>query len=79
MESEKVFFGGISVYLEQYVPYFVTASLARSLGDSKPMLRLASRRSISTVRRCWGNDRLDVEREDGFQHKEIEKLLIGPN
>ena len=48
VSDEKVFFGGISVYLEQYVPAFRNSPrwLDR-LWDSKLMLDLASRRSIS--------------------------------
>src|SRR6266536_2741193 len=49
VSQEEVFFGGISVYLEQYVPMFRNSPrwLDR-LWDSKPMLQLASRRSSTS-------------------------------
>jgi glycosyltransferase involved in cell wall biosynthesis len=76
VSQERVFFGGISVYLEQYVPMFRNSPrwLDR-LWDSKPMLTLASRRSISTSPRMLGEMTVSMLKgEDGFQHKEIEKL-----
>ncbi len=76
VSQERVFFGGISVYLEQYVPLFRDSPrwLDR-LWDSKPMLTLASRRSISTSPKMLGEMTVSMLRgEDGFQHKEIEKL-----
>jgi glycosyltransferase involved in cell wall biosynthesis len=77
VSQERVFFGGISVYLEQYVPLFRNSPhwLDR-LWDSKPMLTLASRRSISTSPKMLGEMTVSMLRgEDGFQHKEIEKLI----
>ncbi len=76
VSQEKVFFGGISVYLEQYFPLFRNSPpwLDR-LWDSKAMLHLASRRSISTSPKMLGEMTVSMLRgEDGFQHKEIEKL-----
>jgi len=76
VSQERVFFGGISVYLEQYVPMFRDSPrwLDR-LWDSKPMLTLASRRSISTSPKMLGEMTVSMLKgEDGFQHKEIEKL-----
>jgi glycosyltransferase involved in cell wall biosynthesis len=76
VSQERVFFGGISVYLEQYVPLFRDSPrwLDR-LWDSKPMLTWASRRSISTSPKMLGEMTVSMLRgEDGFQHKEIEKL-----
>lgn len=76
VSQERVFFGGISVYLEQYVPMFRDSPrwLDR-LWDSKSMLTLASRRSISTSPKMLGEMTVSMLRgEDGFQHKEIEKL-----
>jgi len=76
VSQERVFFGGISVYLEQYVPIFRNSPrwLDR-LWDSKSMLTLASRRSISTNPKMLGEMTVSMLRgEDGFQHKEIEKL-----
>src|SRR5918995_607762 len=76
VSNDKVFFGGISVYLEQYVPMFRNSPrwLDR-LWDSKPMLALASKRSISTSPKMLGEMTVSMLKgEDGFQRKEIEKL-----
>jgi glycosyltransferase involved in cell wall biosynthesis len=76
VSQERVFFGGISVYLEQYYRLFRNSPrwLDR-LWDSKPMLDLASRRSISTSPKMLGEMTVSMLRaEDGFQHKEILKL-----
>lgn len=76
VSQEKVFFGGISVYLEQYIPLFRNSPrwLDR-LWDSKPMLGLASRRSISTSPKMLGEMTVSMLKgEDGFQRKEILKL-----
>ncbi|HEV8367400.1 MAG TPA: glycosyltransferase family 4 protein [Pyrinomonadaceae bacterium] len=74
---EKVFFGGISVYLEQYLPVFRNSpTWLDRLWDSKPMLQMASRRSISTSPKMLGEMTVSMLKgEDGFQHKEITKLL----
>lgn len=76
VSQEKVFFGGISMYLEQYVPMFRNSPRwIDRLWDSKPMLKLASRRSISVSPKMLGEMTVSMLKgEDGFQHKEIEKL-----
>jgi glycosyltransferase involved in cell wall biosynthesis len=76
VSQKKVFLGGISVYLEQYFPLFRNSPwwLDR-LWDSKAMLNLASRRSISTSPKMLGEMTVSMLKgEDGFQHKEIDKL-----
>lgn len=76
VSNDKVFFGGISVYLEQYVPMFRNSPrwLDR-IWDSKPMLALASKRSISTSPKMLGEMTVSMLKgEDGFQRKEIKKL-----
>ncbi|HWN09163.1 MAG TPA: glycosyltransferase family 4 protein [Pyrinomonadaceae bacterium] len=77
VSGDKVFFGGISVYLEQYVPLFrKSPRWLDRLWDSTPMLRLASRRSISTSPKMLGELTVSMLKgEAGFQKKEIEKLL----
>jgi glycosyltransferase involved in cell wall biosynthesis len=72
----KVFFGGISVYLEQYVPLFrKSPRWLDRLWDSTPMLQLASRRSISTSPKMLGELTVSMLKgEAGFQNKEILKL-----
>jgi len=73
----KVFFGGISVYLEQYVPLFrKTPRWLDRLWDATPVLQLASRRSISTSPKMLGELTVSMLRgESGYQQKEIAKLL----
>ena len=76
VSNDKVFFGGISVYLEQYVPMFRNSPrwLDR-VWDSKPMLALASKRSLSVSPKMLGEMTVSMLKgEDGFQRKEIEKL-----
>ena len=77
VSEHKVFFGGISVYLEQYVPLFrKSPRWLDRLWDSTPMLQLASRRSISTSPKMLGELTVSMLKgEEGFQHKEISKLL----
>lgn len=77
VSNDKVFFGGISVYLEQYVPMFrKTPRWLDRLWDSNAMLKLASKRSISTSPKMLGEMTVSMLKgEDGFQRKEIEKML----
>jgi glycosyltransferase involved in cell wall biosynthesis len=77
VSRDKVFFGGISVYLEQYLPFFRDSpNWLDRLWDSKSMLDMASRRSISTSPKMLGEMTVSMLKgEDGFQHKEIAKLL----
>ena len=77
VSGDKVFFGGISVYLEQYLPFFRNSPrwLDR-IWDSSFMLKLASRRSIATSPRTLGELTVSMLKgADGFQSKEISKLL----
>ncbi|MBA3256837.1 MAG: glycosyltransferase family 4 protein [Pyrinomonadaceae bacterium] len=76
VSQERVFLGGISVYLEQYFPLFrKSPRWLDRLWDSKAILHLASRRSISTSPKMLGELTVSMLRgEDGFQHKEIAKL-----
>jgi len=77
VSGDKVFFGGISVYLEQYVPFFRhSPKWIDSLWDSSLMLKLAARRSISTSPKMLGELTVSMLKgENGFQRKEISKLL----
>ena len=69
--------GGISAYLEQYVPVFrKTPRWLDRIWDSKTVLSLASRRSISVNPKMLGEMTVSVLKgEDGFQRKEIDKLI----
>src|SRR6478672_11871661 len=74
---DKVFFGGVSVYLEQYLPIFrKSPKWLDGIWDSKPMLSFASRRSISTSPKMLGEMTVSMLKgEAGFQQKEIAKML----
>lgn len=77
VSRDHVVLGGISAYLEQYVPFFrTTPSWLDRLWDSKTVLSLASRKSISTNPKMLGEMTVSVLKgEDGFQRKEIDKLI----
>jgi glycosyltransferase involved in cell wall biosynthesis len=77
VSRDHVVLGGISAYLEQYVPFFrKTPRWLDRLWDSKAVLSLASRRSISTNPKMLGEMTVSVLKgEDGFQRKEIDKFL----
>lgn len=77
VSNDHVALGGISAYLEQYVPLFRrTPAWLDRLWDSKAALSLASRKSISVNPKMLGEMTVSVLRgEDGFQRKEIYKLI----
>lgn len=77
VSEHKVFFGGVSVYLEQHSNLFRRAPrwLDR-LWDAPLVLRLLSRMSISTDPHLLGELTVSVLRgQDGPQQKELAKLL----
>lgn len=77
VSRDHVVLGGISAYLEQYVPFFRrTPAWLDRLWDSKAVLSLASRKSLSTNPKMLGEMTVSVLKgEDGFQRKEIQKLI----
>ena len=77
VSQPKVFFGGISIYLQQYVSLFRKSPwVLDRLWDSKLMLKLAARRSISTSPKLLGELTVSMLRgEDGNQRKELLKML----
>lgn len=77
VSQEQVFFGGISVFLEQHSALFRhTPRLLDRLWDSPRALRLASKRQIKVDPKSLGEMTLSMLRgERGFQAKEIVKLL----
>ena len=77
VSHNHVVLGGISAYLEQYVPLFrKTPRWLDRLWDSKTALNLATRRSISTNPKMLGEMTVSVLKgEDGFQRKEIDKFI----
>jgi len=77
VSQRKVFFGGISVYLQQHMPVFrKTPWLLDRLWDSSFALKMASRRSIPVDPRMLGELTISMLKgEDGFQRKELMKLI----
>ena len=77
VSRDKVFFGGISVYLEQHVPLFRrTPWFMDRLWDWAPLLRFASKRQIKVDPALLGGMTVSMLRgADGFQRKEVEKLV----
>lgn len=77
VSNEHVVLGGISAYLEQYVPLFrKTPRWLDRLWDSKTALNLATRRSLSTNPKMLGEMTVSVLKgEGGFQRKEIDKFI----
>ena len=77
VSREQVFFGGISVFLEQHSSLFRhTPRFLDKLWDSSWALRLASKRQIKVDPKSLGELTVSMLRgEHGFQAKEIGKLL----
>jgi glycosyltransferase involved in cell wall biosynthesis len=73
----RVFFGGISVYLQQRAGFFRRAPrVIDRLLDSPWLIRVASSGSISTDPKSLGEMTISMLKgEDGFQRKEFEKML----
>jgi glycosyltransferase involved in cell wall biosynthesis len=76
VSQAKVLFGGISVYLEQYLGLFrKTPAFLDRLWDAPWALKLAARRSIQVNPRRLGEMTVSMlQGEAGHQRKEIEKL-----
>lgn len=77
VSTDRVLFGGVSVYLQQHLGFFRrTPWLLDKLWDSKAFLKFVSKRSISVDPRGLGALTVStLEGERGFQRKEIEKLV----
>jgi len=77
VSQEKVFFGGISVYLQQRLGLFRKTPWALDrVWDSPFLLKQAARRQIPTSPQFLGEFTVSVlEGERGFQQKEVEKLV----
>ena len=77
VSGRQVFFGGISVFLEQHSSIFRrTPKFLDRLWDSDWALRLATRRQIPVNPKSLGEMTVSMLRGDrGFQRKEIRKLL----
>ena len=77
VSRDRVLFGGISVYLQQYVPLFrTTPRLLDRLWDSPAIIRALAGRAISTDARRLGELTISMLRgEQGALHKEFAKLV----
>jgi glycosyltransferase involved in cell wall biosynthesis len=76
VSTDRVLFGGVSVYLQQHLGVFRhTPWLLDKLWDSKAFLKFVSKRSIPVDPSGLGAlTTSTLEGERGFQRKEIEKL-----
>ncbi|MBZ5596455.1 MAG: glycosyltransferase family 4 protein [Acidobacteriia bacterium] len=77
VSRQRVFFGGVSVYLEQHLSLFrSTPAWLDGIWDSMPVLKAASRRSIAVSPHDLGELTLSMLRgEHGRQRKEFGKLM----
>jgi len=77
VSSRKVLFGGVSVYLEQHVPFFRrTPAFLDRLWDSTAVLKLASRRQIKVDPKVLGEMTVSMlQGPEGFQRKEFDKMM----
>ncbi|HET8644604.1 MAG TPA: glycosyltransferase, partial [Vicinamibacteria bacterium] len=77
VSGERVFFGGISVYLQQHVGLFRrTPAVLDFLWDIPAVIRAAAGRGVSVDPRALGELTVSTLRgEEGFQAKEVRKLV----
>jgi glycosyltransferase involved in cell wall biosynthesis len=77
VSAPHVFFGGVSVFLEQHVPLFRhTPAFLDRVWDSTAALRLASKHQIKVDPAALGSMTVSMLKgADGFQRKEVEKML----
>lgn len=77
VSDEHVFFGGISVYLQQHVPLLRrTPAVLDFLWDIPGVIKAATGRGVSTSAKDLGELTVSTLRgEEGFQAKEIRKLV----
>jgi glycosyltransferase involved in cell wall biosynthesis len=77
VSQRRVFFGGVSVYLQQHLSIFRrTPALLDRLWDSSRFIRLVSRRSLATDGKFLGEMTVSMLKgEHGHQRKELDKLI----
>ncbi len=74
--QDQVFFGGISVFLEQHMPWFRNGRLLDRLIDAPDVIRAFTSGSIAVDPTQLGALTVSTLRgADGHQHKEIAKLV----
>ena len=73
---QRIFFGGISVYLEQHMPWFRNLRLLDRILDSPAVIRAFTSGSIAVDPKHLGAMTVStLKGEFGNQHKEIDKLI----
>ncbi|MCH8333836.1 glycosyltransferase family 4 protein [Candidatus Sumerlaeota bacterium] len=73
---DRIFYGGINVFLEQKSAFFRRKNPLQGLLDSKPLLRLASKFAGMTNAAMLGELTVSVLKgEEGNQRKELEQLV----
>ncbi len=77
VSQHRVFFGGISVYLEQHLPMFRhTPKLLDRLWDSEAALNMVARRSIAVNPKSLAELTISMLKgKDGYQRKELDNLI----
>lgn len=77
VSKNQVFFGGISVFLEQHSALFRhSPRILDRLWDAEWVIKMASKRQIKVSPKSLGELTVSMLRgEQGFQRKEIDKLL----
>jgi glycosyltransferase involved in cell wall biosynthesis len=77
VSESRVFFSGISVYLEQHVPLFrKTPAILDFIWDTPAVIRLATGRGVSVDPELLGDMTVSMLRgEQGHQAKEFRKLI----
>lgn len=77
VSEDRVLYGGINVYLQQSVPLFRrTPQFVDRFFDARWLMKILSKMSVSTNPASLGDMTLSTLRgEDGFQRKEVEKLV----
>ena len=74
--QEQVFFGGISVYLEQHMPWFRSGRLLDALVDAPGVIKAFTSGSIAVDPKQLGDMTVStLKGRDGHQRKEIDKLI----
>jgi glycosyltransferase involved in cell wall biosynthesis len=74
--QEQVFFGGISVYLEQHMPWFRHGRILDRLLDAPSVIKAFTSGSIAVDPKHLGAMTVSTLRgSDGHQRKEIDKLI----
>ena len=77
VSGRRVFFGGVSVYLQQHFPFFRhSPRWLDRLWDSSRFIRLVSRRAIQVNGEFLGGMTVSMLKgEHGLQRKELDKLI----